>query len=400
MSQPLVPPRAARRFAGLDRSATVAMHDLVGTLRAGGASILDLGGGEPDAATPPHIAAAAAAALDEGFTHYTASRGLPELRAAIAAKLARDNGIVVDPATEIIVTPSAKHALFVSLMTVLDPGDEVLVPSPSWVSYRSMAHLVGARTVDVPLRADDGFRLSRQLLDRHVTARSRAILVNTPNNPTGRALRRDEAEEIAAFAAAHDLIVLTDEIYEKILFACREHVSLASLPECAGRTLTVNGFSKGYAMTGWRLGYVAGPAELIGEALKVQEHTVSCAASFAQRGGLAALIGSQDCVREMADDYAERRNLVLSALDAMPGIRCAPPDGAFYVFPDIRATGLGGSVEFARWLLRAAGVAVVPGSAFGPAGEGHVRISFAAARPVLVEALDRMTAALTGASIG
>ncbi|KAA2266433.1 pyridoxal phosphate-dependent aminotransferase [Solihabitans fulvus] len=386
--------RAAQRFAGLTRSATVAIHDLVQDLRAGGARILDLGGGQPDVATAGHIAAEAAAALEAGFTHYTGSRGLPELLTAIAAKLAKDNGIAVDPRTDVIVTPSAKHALFVSMMTILDPGDEILVPSPGWVSYTSIAHLVGARAVPVELSPTNGFRITRRLLDTCVTDRTRAILVNTPTNPTGNALRREEAEDIAAFAAEHDLFVVADEIYEKIIFAGRKHLSLAALPGCADRTLTVNGFSKSYAMTGWRLGYVAGPTDLIGEAVKVQEHTVSCAASFAQRGGIAALTGGQQFVLDMAQEYGRRRSRTVAALAAMPGVECADPDGTFYAFPDVRGAGFADSAEFAKWLLRTAGVAVVAGTAFGPGGAGHVRISFAAAPAVLDEALDRMAAAL------
>lgn len=386
--------RVADRFVGMDRSATVALHDIVVGMRAAGLRVCDLGGGEPDFATPEHVTAAAQAALAEGFTHYTASRGLPELRAAIAGKLAADNGIVVDPATGVIVTPSAKHALFVAMMTVLDRGDELIVPSPGWVSYRHMARLAGARAVPLALSGADGFRISRPSLEAAVTRDTRAILVNSPNNPTGRALTPAEAADIAAFADAHDLVVITDEIYEKILFDGHQHLSLAAVAGCADRTLTVNGLSKSHAMTGWRLGYLAGPADLIAAALKVQEHTVSCAASFVQRGAVAALTGGSRCVAAMVEDYAARRELLVTALARMPGVRCARPEGTFYAFPDITGTGLGAG-EFAEWLLRTAGVAVVPGTAFGPGGEGHVRLSFAAARPQIAEAMERMSAALT-----
>ncbi|WP_441250132.1 pyridoxal phosphate-dependent aminotransferase [Kitasatospora sp. McL0602] len=386
--------RTARRFAGLQRSATVALLDLVQTMRAEGLPVLDLGGGEPDFDTAEHIAAEAADAVRAGFTHYTPSRGLPELRTAIAEKLARDNGIEVDPRTEIIVTPSAKHALFISLLAILDPLDEIIVPTPSWVSYTSMAHLAGAVTVQAELSPDNGFRLTRELLERHVSPRTKAILVNSPNNPTGRTLSREEAEAVAAVAIEHDLFIVADEIYELIRYDGHEHISLASLPGCAERTLTVNGFSKGYAMTGWRLGWVSGPAEVIAQVLKAQEHTVGCSGSFVQRGGVAALTGPQEHVQEMVEEYSARRKLIVDGLNSLPGVTCSTPEGAFYAFADIRGTGFGSSAEFSEWMLREAGVALTPGSAFGPGGEGHVRLAFANSRTVIEEAIGKMAAAL------
>ncbi|MEV4342042.1 pyridoxal phosphate-dependent aminotransferase [Streptomyces sp. NPDC049590] len=386
-------PRVAQRFSHIERSATFSLRETVQRLRADGVRVVDLGGGEPDFDTPPHISAAAARALSEGRTHYTPSQGLPELLRAVAAKLARDNGVTVDPAEGVVVTPSAKHALFVALTTVLDPGDEVIVPTPAWVSYPAMASLAGARAVPAALRGEDGFRLTRDLLESCVSARTRAVLVNTPGNPTGRVLTRQEAEDVRAFAEHHDLVVISDEIYEKITFDGRAPVSVAALPGAAGRTLTVNGFSKGYAMTGWRLGYLAGPAPLISQALKVQEHTVSCASSFAQYGALAALTGPQDAVRAMTGEYQRRRDAVVAGLNALPGVRCPRPEGAFYAFADIRETGLS-SAGFSRWLLTEAGVALAPGTAFGAAGEGHVRLSFAAPAALLEEAVERMAAAL------
>ncbi|TDD82844.1 pyridoxal phosphate-dependent aminotransferase [Actinomadura rubrisoli] len=371
-----------------------AVVDMVRTLRSQGISVIDLGGGEPDFDTPSHIVDAAANALTEGFTHYTASPGLPELLDAIAEKLGKDNGVAVDPATELIVTPSAKHALFVSLMTILDPGDELLVPTPSWVSYGAMARLAGATPVPVPLARDNDFRLTREALEDERTEHTKAILVNTPNNPTGRSLSQTEAIDLAAFAIDHDLFIVTDEIYEKVLFEGAEHISMASIPGCADRTLTVNGFSKGYAMTGWRLGYVAGPGDVIGEALKVQQHTVGCAGSFVQRGAVAALTGRQDVIEQMTAEYATRRDLIVAGLNSLPGISCPSPEGALYVFPDIRGTGFTSSEDFAGQLLRGAGVAVTPGSAFGPGGEGHIRLSFAASRKALDEAVERMAGVL------
>jgi aspartate aminotransferase len=386
--------RVATRFAGVERSATVALIDKVQSMRARGVSVLDFGGGDPDFDTAAHIREAATAALSDGFTHYTSSRGIAPLVAAIADKLRRDNGIAADPASDIIVTPSAKHALFATMMTILDPGDELLVPTPSWVSYQSMAHLAGGRAVEAELDPADGFRIARALLERHVSPRTKAILINSPCNPTGRALTAEEADDVAAFAREHDVFVIADEIYEKVRFAGGHHVSLATLPGMAERTFTVNGFSKAYAMTGWRLGYVTGPTDMMKQMLKVQEHTVSCAGSFVQRGGVAALTGDQSVVAAMTAEYAARRTLIVDGLNALPGITCAAPDGAFYVFPDVRGTGFDSSAEFAAWLLDEAGVAVTPGSAFGAGGEGHVRISFAATREALSEALERMASAL------
>jgi aspartate aminotransferase len=387
--------RAAARFDGLERSATMALHDVVTELRAAGRTIVDLAKGEPDLPTPDVVTEAAITALRAGDTRYTVARGLPELRAAIAKKLAVDNGIQADPADGIVVTPSAKHALFVAMTTILDPGDEIIVPSPGWVSYRAMAHLIGAHAVPAELSGADGFRLGKEVLAKSLTGRTKAVLVNTPNNPTGRMLTAGEADAVAEFAAEHDLFLVTDEIYETIRFGANKHRSLAARPDCADRTLTVNGLSKSHAMTGWRLGYLAGPPDLMAVAVKVQEHTVSCATSFVQHAAVAALTEARDDVSVMVDTYARRRDLVVSALDGLAGISCPAPDGTFYAFPDIRAAGRGGSAEFAEWLLREAGVAMVPGPAFGPGGEGRMRLSFAVPSDVLTDALDRIRSALS-----
>ncbi|MEV5799698.1 pyridoxal phosphate-dependent aminotransferase [Streptomyces collinus] len=390
--------RAAARFHAVGESATYAVFDMVARMRAQGLEVVDLGGGEPDFDTAGHVVDEAVGALRDGFTHYTPSRGLPALLRAVSAKLAEDNGVVADAATDIVVTPSAKHALFAALVTVLDPGDELLVPTPSWVSYTEMARLIGARPVQVALDGADGFRITAELLERHVSPRTKALLVNSPNNPTGRSLTAEEAAVIARFAQEHDVLLISDEIYEKILYDGRAHLSLAAQPGCADRTITVNGFSKGYAMTGWRLGYAAGPTDLMAQLLKVQQHTVGCTASFVQRGGIAALTGSQEPVEWMGAQYAARRDLVVQGLNSLPGVSCSPPDGAFYAFADIRGTGFADSASFAQWLLREAAVAVMPGSAFGAGGEGFVRLSFATSPQVLRTALDRMARALAARS--
>ncbi|MGW2562116.1 pyridoxal phosphate-dependent aminotransferase [Streptomyces sp. NPDC001514] len=386
--------RVASRFTRVEKSATYAVFDMVAELRAQGVEVLDLGGGEPDFDTAEHVVDEAVSALRTGFTHYTPSRGLSGLLEAIAGKLAKDNGIEADPATDIIVTPSAKHALFATLLTVLDPGDELLVPTPSWVSYSSMARLIGAHPVQIALDGADGFRITRELLERHVSPRTKALLVNSPNNPTGRALSTDEARAISRFATEHDVLLIADEIYEKILYDGNDHLSLGALSCCADRTITVNGFSKGYAMTGWRLGYAAGPTDIMTQMLKVQQHTVGCTGSFVQRGGIAALTGPQEPVDRMVAEYAARRALLVDGLNTLPGVSCAPPEGAFYAFADIRGTGFADSASFTQWLLKETGVAMMPGSAFGPGGEGYVRLSFATSPQVLQAALERMGRAL------
>lgn len=385
--------RIAARCTTVTESVTVRLNDRVKELRAQGVDVLDAGGGDPDFDTPAHVTEAAARAMRDGFTHYTASRGLPELRTAIAAKLLRDNGVAVDADTGVLVTPSSKHALFAAFMALLDPGDEILVPTPSWVSYQAMARLAGAVPVSVPLSPDDGFALDRSHLEKHVTPRTKALVLNTPNNPTGRMLTPREATDLEGLAVDHDLLIVTDEIYEKLALDGTRHLSMAALPRCADRTVTVNGFSKAYAMPGWRLGWAAGPPDLVGAMLAVHQHTVACAGSFVQRGGLAALTGSQEPLRTMADAYAARARLLVAGLNTLPGVRARSPSGTFYVLADIRATGMA-DTTFAARLLSEAAVAVTPGSAFGPGGEGHVRLSLANPPDALREILARLAAFL------
>jgi len=382
--------RTAKRLELVEESATFAVADMVKRLRSEGRHVWDLGGGDPDFPTPSHIVDATVESMKVGDTHYVPSRGTLLLREAIAGKLHDDNGLTYDPAREIVVTPSAKHALFIALLSVLDPGDEVLLLTPSWVSYEAMLHFIGVRPVFVALASDEGFSITRERIEAAITEKSRAILINTPNNPTGRALTEDEATLIADIARERDLIIVADEIYEKILYDGRRHLSLAAVGDSFARTITVNGFSKAFAMTGWRLGYVAAPSDIIDQVVKSQQHTVGCACSFVQAGGLAALTGSQESVEEMREEYAARRDLIVEGINAMPGISCPKPDGAFYVFPKIEDVRLGDSMQFTAWLLEEAGVAVTPGNAFGPGGEGHVRMSFANKREVISGALESM----------
>lgn len=387
----------AARVANVNESATLAVSTKARALARQGKDVVDLGGGDPDFITPAHIREAAARAMDDGLTHYVNSRGIPELLTAIADKFARENGLTYDPATEILVTPGGKQAIFEVMMGLVGPGDEVIIIEPAWVSYVPCVHLAGATPVTVSLPADENWTLTRAALEAAVTPRTRLILVNSPSNPTGHVMRREELEAVAAVAAAHDLLVLSDEIYEHLLYDGHRHIPFASLPGMADRTLTANGFSKSYAMTGWRLGYVAGRKQIIGEIFKVHSHSITCATSFVQAGGVAALTGPQACIQEMLAAYDRRRRLVTDGFNAIPGVQCPPIEGAFYAFVDIRGTGMD-SVTFATRLLEEAHVAVTPGVAFGQAGEGFIRLSFANSDDLLRKAIERTAALLQGAA--
>ena len=379
---------AADRVRNASPSPTVAVSDKARKLKAAGIDVVDLGGGDPDFITPAHIRRAAIDAMNAGDTHYVASNGIPALRTAIAHKLANDNGIHVEP-NGVLVTPGGKQALFSAAMAFVQPGVDVLVLDSSWVSYVPMIELAGGNAVRIELDPDDGFTVHKETLEAAITPATRVILVNSPNNPTGRVLRAEELEAIRSLALEHDLLVWSDEIYEKIVYGDARHVSLASLPGMAERTLTFNGFSKAYAMTGWRLGYVAGPTPLIAEIAKVHSHSVTCATSFVQVGGVAALEGDQGIIEEMVAAWDRRRQLVTDGLNAVHGLRVAPIEGAFYAFVDGRETGLD-DVALAGRLLDEAHVAVVPGSAFGDAGTGHIRLSFATSDEALSTAIQRI----------
>ncbi|MBO9386555.1 MAG: pyridoxal phosphate-dependent aminotransferase [Thermomicrobium sp.] len=378
----------AERVRQLRPSPTLAVSDRARALRQQGIDVIDLGGGDPDFPTPTHICQAAADAMFRGETHYVASAGIPELRRAIARKLQAENRIPVTP-DEIIVTPGGKAALFVSILALVGPGDDVLMFDPGWVSYEPMVIMAGARCLHVPLLPEENYRITREAIEAVLTPQTRLMIVNSPNNPTGRVLTREEAEAIVAVAQEHDIVVISDEIYEKIIYDGREHLSLAAFPGMAERTLTVNGFSKAYAMTGWRLGYVAGPAPLIRQIMKVHSHSATCATSFAQWGGVAALEGPQDVIDAMVAAWDRRRRFVTERLNAIPGFRCPLPEGAFYAFPDVSGTGLSGQ-EVAQKLIEEAYVGVTPGDAFGASGSGCIRLSFATADELLERALDRI----------
>lgn len=380
---------AAARVRNLAPSPTLAVSDKARQLKAQGIDVIDLGGGDPDFITPEHIRRAAIEAMNAGDTHYVASAGTPALRKAIAAKLREDNGVEVEPMGGVVVTPGGKQALFEAALALVEPGVDVLIPEPGWVSYVPMVDLAGGRAVPVSLDPDDRFRITREALEAAVTPASRVIIICSPNNPTGRVLESDELQALADFAIAHDLLVFSDEMYEKIIYDGRTHTSIATLPDMAERTLVFNGLSKAYAMTGWRLGYVAGPKPYIAEIEKVHSHSATCATSFVQAAGVVALTGPQDFIGEMVAAWDRRRLALASGLSAVKGIVCDPAEGAFYAFADIRGTGMSSS-DAADRFLREAHVAVTPGNAFGDSGEGFVRLSFATSDDLLAAAVERI----------
>lgn len=358
-------------------------------LKAAGKDVISLAGGEPDFDTPRHIVEAGYAAIQAGDTHYPPSPGTPALLNAIVEKLKRENNVHHITPDHIMVTPGAKWALFATLAAIVEPGDEVLLLDPSWVSYAPMVVLQHGVPVCVPLPGSDGFRITADALEQHITAKTRLIMVNSPNNPTGRVLTRDEIDAIVHVATTHDLYVVSDEIYEHIVYDGHVHYSLAAEAGMAERTIIVNGFSKAYAMTGWRLGWLAGPQPIVKLARIYQTHSAQSAASFTMAAGVAALTGPQACVKEMVAVYDQRRRLVLDALEEIPGIECPPVEGAFYVFPKFTNTKKS-SLAITQALIDEALVVTTPGIAFGAAGEGHVRFSIAERTSDLEKMLDRL----------
>jgi aspartate/methionine/tyrosine aminotransferase len=357
-------------------------------LEATGRSVIHLEIGEPDFDTPANIRDAAKQALDEGFTHYPPFAGIPELRAAIAEDAAARKGFPVDPG-QVFVTVGGKGVMLYAILALVDPGDEVIVPDPGYPIYESLTRFIGATPVAIPIRQEHEFRLDLDELASLITSRTRLIVLNSPANPTGGVLTRDDIERIAELAMRHDLAVLSDEIYGRILHDGAEHVSIASLPGMAERTVVLDGFSKTFAMTGWRLGYAIVPSDLVQAYGTLIINTVSGATSFAQKGAVEAIRGPQGPMDDMVTEFRARRDLVVDGLNAIPGVRCLRPHGAFYVFPDISATGIDGA-ELADRLLNEAGVCVLAGTAFGHVGRNHIRISYANSQANLTEALARM----------
>jgi aspartate aminotransferase len=378
MTQPL-----SERLDAVRESSTMAVEDLARRLRAQGRTVVSLASGDPDFLTPAHIIEAGHAAMLAGDTHYPPARGNPRLIHAIVDDLKRRVGVTVTP-NQVIATPGGKWAVYAALGALLNPGDEVLVLEPAWVSYKPMIELNGGVPIPVTLPSDDNYRVSEELLRAALTPRTKAILVNSPNNPTGRVFTADEVSAIAAVAVDADLYVISDEIYDQLTFDARSNPCLLADPRLADRTLLVNGCSKAYAMTGWRLGWLVAPEPVTKLALRLQSQALTSASSVTMAAGVAALEGPQECVADMAEEYEARRNFVVPRLVAA-GLDCPSPEGAFYLFP--RVPG-GDDAAFAADLLEREGVAVVPGSAFGEAGRGHVRMTLAASRASLNSAMD------------
>jgi len=356
-----------------------------------GIDIVNFSIGRPDFDTPEHIKEAAREALDRGLVHYTASAGRIEVREAIARRLNRDYGLAVRR-EEVLVTVGAAEAVYIGILSVLNPGDEVLVPQPMYVYYEGYASMGLGNPVSVPLREEDRFLLKARDVEKHLTEKTKLLILNSPHNPTGQVFEEKDLKEIANLAGKHDFMVLADDIYDAMIYDGVKHHPIMKEPGMKERTLLIGSFSKAYAMDGWRIGYLVAPRDVLAESLKLHQHIVSCPNTFVQVGAEAALNGPQESMHAMVAEFDRRRRLVMSGLDRMkiPFVR---PRGAFYVFPNIRKFGRT-SDEFAKYLFEKAGVAVVPGDAFGTTAEGYVRISYATSYEAIEKGMERMEKAL------
>jgi aspartate aminotransferase len=360
-------------------------------LEAQGRSMVHLEIGEPDFDTPSNISDAAVKALREGYTHYGPSAGLPEFRECIADYISRDRGIKVGP-KNVVVTPGAKPIMFFAVLACVNEGDEVIYPNPGFPIYESMVNFIGAKPVPIQLKEERGFRFDVKDLERLITAKTRMLIINSPQNPTGGMLTKDDIAAIAELVRERDLYILSDEIYSKIIYE-GEHVTLASYPELLEKIIILDGFSKTYAMTGWRLGYGVMNLQLAAHMEKLMNNANSCTCSFIQRAGMEGMKGPQDDALKMVAAFKERRDVIVDGLNKIDGFKCLKPQGAFYVFPNITGTGMK-SKELEKFCMEEAGVAVLSGTAFGAYGEGYVRFSYANSIPNIKEALSRIEKAL------
>jgi aspartate/methionine/tyrosine aminotransferase len=360
-------------------------------LEAKGVDVVHLEIGEPDFDTPKNICDAATEALGKGHTHYCNSQGIIDLRNVVAERIEKTHGVSVDPA-RVVVTPGAKPIMFYSILALLEEGDEAIYPNPGFPIYESMINFTGAKSVPIPLREELDFRLDVDELKSKVTSRTRLIIINSPQNPTGGVLEESDIRAIADLAQEHDITVLSDEVYDRIVYE-GESYSIARLPGMLDRTILLNGFSKTYAMTGWRIGYAVMPEKLVSHVVRLIVNSVSCTAPFSQRAGIEALTGPQDSVTRMVAEFQKRRDLIVDGLNEIPGISCRRPKGAFYVFPNVKEVGMK-SRQFADYLLNEAGVATLDGAAFGRYGEGYLRLSYATSQENIKKALERIRAAV------
>ena len=349
--------------------------------------VISLGVGEPDYTTPWHIRESAIESIEKGQTMYTSNSGMPELRKELARYLKTEYKVDYDPANELLITVGVSEALDLTIRAILDPGDEVILPDPSYVAYSSCVILAGGKPVHIPTYEANNFEITAKDIEERLTNKTRAILIGYPSNPTGAVMSRKKLEDIAALALKHDLTVISDEIYSKLIYGA-EFTCFASFPGMKEHTVLLGGFSKAFAMTGWRVGYAAAPRELIAAMTKIHQYTMMCVSTMSQMAALEALKGEQDSIAEMVEDYNRRRQVIVKGLRDI-GLSCYEPKGAFYAFPSIKCTGMT-SEEFAEKLLSEEKVAVVPGSAFGKCGEGYIRCCYATSLPDIEEALKRM----------
>jgi aspartate aminotransferase len=379
--------KLAKRVGQVTPSLTLAVDTKAKAMKAEGMNVCSFSVGEPDFPTPAHIVKAAEAALEAGKTRYGPAAGEPKLREAIAQKLQKEN-LLCYGAENVIVTNGGKHSLFNLFLATIEPGDEVIIPAPYWVSYPEMVKLAEGTPVIVETTAESGFKISPEQLRQAITPKTRLFVLNSPSNPTGMVYTPDEIKALAEVVVEKDIFVVSDEIYEKLLYDGAEHFSIgAASPEAFERTIVSSGFAKAYSMTGWRVGFLAGPVDVIRACSTIQGHSTSNVCTFAQYGAISALEGSQQPVEEMRVAFAERRQYMLDALNAIPGLTCPKPDGAFYLFPSIQKTGLK-SLQFSETLLEQHQVAVVPGIAFG--ADDYIRLSYATDMETIKRGMERL----------
>jgi aspartate aminotransferase len=389
--------KLAARVGQVPPSLTLSIAAKAKAMKTEGIDVCSFSAGEPDFDTPVHIKAAAKKALDDGQTRYGPAAGEPKLREAIARKLREDNGLCYN-AENVIVTNGGKHSLFNLMLGLIEAGDEVIIPAPYWLSYPEMVKLAGGTPVIVPTDASTGYKITPEQLAKAITPQTKLFILNSPSNPTGMVYTPAEIKALAEIVVERDILVVSDEIYEKILYDGAEHLSIGAVgPEIFERTIISSGFAKAYSMTGWRLGYLAGSVEVIKAMITIQGHSTSNVCTFAQYGAIAALEGSQDCVKEMRLAFAKRRQVMLERLNAIPGLICPQPDGAFYMFPNISKTGLK-SLEFCDGLLEQEQVAVIPGIAFG--ADDCIRLSYATDMTSIEKGMDRLEKFVRERSVG
>ncbi len=378
----------SERMEALPFSGIRVMMERANRMQKEGADVIHMEIGRPDFDTPDVIKKAAFKSLEDGHVFYTSNYGTPELRKAIAEKLKNENGVEYKP-EEILVTIGVGEGTYASMAAFLNPGDEVLVPNPVWLNYIHVPHFFKAVPVTYSLKEENDYQIDMEELESKITEKTKMLVINTPGNPTGTVQSRETLEKLADLAKKYDLLVVADEIYEKLVYGGAKHVSIASLPGMKERTITLNGFSKCYSMTGWRLGFAAAPVELIQGLVRVHQYVNTCAASFVQDAGVVALREAEPDVQKMVAEYERRRDYAVNALNEMEGISCKTPEGAFYIFVNVKSLGKS-SVEVADYLLDHAHVATVPGTAFGTEGEGYIRLSYACSYERIVEAMSRM----------